>query len=72
MKTIEPPPPGVIDDSDTEEPDVEIPFSAKNLPEINGYKDVNFKTRKFFAFQYPLITECFRRKLIPFGKMRKL
>ena len=46
MKVIEPPPPGVIDDSDTEEPDVEIPFLASNIPEIKGYKDVNFKARK--------------------------
>ena len=48
MKPIEAPPAGVIDGSDTEEPDTEQPLSTKKLPEISGYNDANFRTGKSF------------------------
>ena len=48
MKSIEAPPGGVIDGSDTEEPDTEQPLSTKNLPEISGYNDANFRTGESF------------------------
>ena len=51
MKPLEAPPAGVIDGSDTEEPDTEQPMSTKNLPEISGYSDTNFTTGEFILLQ---------------------